>query len=100
MSMYFMQSPHLMMRAMMVYLSTRKRVCKKHHSVYDSHHCENYLFAASWKAHSLVECVDDARICSVSKMASQTLVGYSFILVDYCQQLKMLLNVVKVWEFF
>ena len=28
------------------------------------------------------------------------MVGYSFILVDYCRQVKMLVNVVKVWKFF
>ena len=29
------------------------------------------MFAALWNVHSLVECVGDARICGVSKIANQ-----------------------------
>ena len=36
-------------------------------------HCGNHLFAASWNVRCLVECVGDARICVVSKMANQNL---------------------------
>ena len=48
--------------------------CKKHCNVYDHRHCGNYLFAASWNVHSLVECVGDARICGVSKIANQNVI--------------------------
>ena len=48
-----------------------KRVRKKHLGVYDSCHCGKYLFAVSWNVHSVVECVGDAGISGVSKMANQ-----------------------------
>ena len=67
-----MQSPHLGV-ASHDGISKHKRVCKKHHGDYDCYHCGNYLFAASWNVRSLMEFVDDARICGVSKMANQNL---------------------------
>ena len=45
-------------------ISKQKGVCKKCSSVCDCHHRGDYLFAALWNVHSLVECVSDARIFS------------------------------------
>ena len=63
-----MQSPHLGV-ASHDGTSKHKRVYKKCSGVNDHCHCGNYLFAASWIVHSLVEYVCDARICGVSKTA-------------------------------
>ena len=64
-----MQSPHVRVVSNDG-ISKHKGVCKKRLGVCDHRHCGSHLFAASWNVCSLVECVGDARICGVSKMAT------------------------------
>ena len=54
-------------------ISQHKSVCKKYSGVCGFLHSRDSLFAATWSIHSLVECVGNAKICGVSRVANQTL---------------------------
>ena len=54
---------------MMIYFSTREYVCEQCSGGYHLRCCGDFLHAATWNVHSLVECVKNARICCAAKSA-------------------------------